>query len=137
VGGVDRRQPTSGLIGPDKTTVAECHIDPRVGGRIYVVTEAGEEMGDQGTPVAHGWHVHPHRRPPAVDLRLSVLDRGRRADNTIHHTNDITFTDEGGTTKVTLQGSITEIGPKAKMAAFGMKWGYKSQVDALERHLSH
>jgi uncharacterized protein YndB with AHSA1/START domain len=31
--------------GPDKTTVAECEVDPRVGGRIYVVTVAGEGMG--------------------------------------------------------------------------------------------
>lgn len=36
--------------GPDKTTVAECEIDLRVGGRIYIVTEASEEMGKlQGT----------------------------------------------------------------------------------------
>lgn len=34
---------------------------------------------------------------------------------TIHHTNDVTLTDEGDTTKVTLQVSITEIGPKAKL----------------------
>jgi len=37
---------------------------------------------------------------------------------------------------VTLHVLITEIGPKAKMAAFGMKWGYKSQLDALEKHLA-
>jgi hypothetical protein len=48
-----------------------------------------------------------------------------------------TLTDEGVTTKVILYVSITEIGPKAKMAAFGMKWGCKSQLDALERHLGH
>jgi hypothetical protein len=41
----------------------------------------------------------------------------------------------GGTTKVTLQVSIRDTGPKANMAALGMKWGYKSQLDALERHL--
>jgi hypothetical protein len=40
------------------------------------------------------------------------------------------------TTLVTLHVSITEIGPKAKLAAFGMKWGYKSQLDALEKHLT-
>jgi hypothetical protein len=33
--------------------------------------------------------------------------------------------------------AITEIGSKAKMAAFGMKRGCKSQPDALERHLGH
>jgi hypothetical protein len=37
---------------------------------------------------------------------------------------------------VTLHVSITEIGPKAKMAVCGMKWGYKSQLDAVEKHLA-
>ncbi len=32
--------------------------------------------------------------------------------------------------------TITQIGPKAKLAAFGMKWGYKSQLDALEKLLT-
>lgn len=32
--------------------------------------------------------------------------------------------------------AITAIGPKAKMAAFGMKWGYRAQLDALETLLS-
>jgi hypothetical protein len=31
--------------------------------------------------------------------------------------------------------SITEIGPKATLAAFGLEWGYKSQLDALDRDL--
>lgn len=31
--------------GPDKTVVPECEVDLRVGGRLYVVTEAGEGMG--------------------------------------------------------------------------------------------
>lgn len=32
--------------------------------------------------------------------------------------------------------AIIQIGPKAKMAAFGMKWGYKTQLDALEKLLA-
>ena len=35
------------------------------------------------------------------------------------------------TTVFTFDVDITAIGPKAKMAAFGMKWGYKSHLDAL------
>ena len=30
---------------------------------------------------------------------------------------------------------IPKIGPKARMAAFGMKWGYKHQLDKLDRFL--
>jgi uncharacterized protein YndB with AHSA1/START domain len=35
-------------------------------------------------------------------------------------------------TRWPMSGTFTRIGPKAKMAAFGMKWGYKAQLDALE-----
>ena len=61
---------------------------------------------------------------------------GEEASSTIHHTNDITLRTVGDTTVVTLDVQITEIGPKAKMAAFGMKWGYKAQLDALEELLA-
>ena len=61
---------------------------------------------------------------------------GEEATTTIHHTNDLTLATDGDKTVVTLHVLITEIGPKAKMAAFGMKWGYKSQLDALEKHLA-
>jgi hypothetical protein len=39
---------------------------------------------------------------------------------------------------MTLHIAITEIGPgfKARLAAFGMRWGYKSQLDALEKYLA-
>jgi hypothetical protein len=37
---------------------------------------------------------------------------------------------------VQLHVDITKIGPKAKMAAFGMKWGYKQQSEKLEQLLS-
>lgn len=35
---------------PEKTTISECEVDLRVGGRIYIVMEAGEGVGKyQGT----------------------------------------------------------------------------------------
>lgn len=39
---------------------------------------------------------------------------------------------------VRLRIDIDEIGPgvKAKLAAFGMKWGYKAQLDNLETFLA-
>jgi hypothetical protein len=39
---------------------------------------------------------------------------------------------------LTLHIAITEIrsGPKARLAIMGMKWGYKSQLDALQQHLA-
>ena len=61
---------------------------------------------------------------------------GEEETATICHTNDLTLTADGDGTVVNLHVSITEIGPKAKLAAFGMKWGYKAQLDALEKLLA-
>jgi uncharacterized protein YndB with AHSA1/START domain len=123
--------------GPDKTTVPECEIDLRVGGRIYVVTEATEAMGKYaGTR----WPMEGTFTHVQETARLTYDARswteGEEATATIVHTNDVTLTPDGDRTLVTLHVTITEIGPKAKMAAFGMKWGYKSQLDALEEVLA-
>ncbi len=124
--------------GPDKTTVTDCEIDLRVGGTIHVVTEAGEAMGKYaGTR----WPMR------GTFTRIDRLERltydarswtdGEEAGSTIEHTNDVTFRGDGdGPTTVRLHVAITSIGPKAKMAAFGMKWGYRSQLDALEKVLA-
>ncbi|WNG85314.1 SRPBCC domain-containing protein [Mycobacterium sp. ITM-2016-00317] len=123
--------------GPENTVVPECRVDLRVGGEIYIVMEAGEAMGKyQGTrwPMA-GTFTH-------IDTGIALTydarswTEGEEAGSTIQHTNDVTLTEGDGTTTVRLRVTITKIGPKAKMAAFGMKWGYKAQLDKLEKYLA-
>lgn len=123
--------------GPEKTTIPECEIDARVGGRIYVVTEASAEMGKyQGTrwPMEGTITVlEPNRR---LICEARSWTEGEEDASTIHHVNDLTLTEVDGVTSVDLRVAITQIGPKAKMAAFGMKWGYKQQLDHLAEHLN-
>jgi len=107
----------------------------RPGGRLYIVTVASEAMGKYaGTR----WPME------GTFTRIDELQRltydaksWTEATETIHDTNDLTLTDQGQRTSLTLHIAITEIrsGLKATLAAFGMKWGYKSQLDALEEHL--
>lgn len=123
--------------GPDKTTVPECELDLRIGGRIYVVTEGGEEMGKyQGTrwPMEGQFTRIDENHGLTYDARS--WQEGDEEGTTIHHTNDVTISPDGDGTHVRLHVTITQIGPKAKLAAFGMKWGYKSQLDALEKLLA-
>lgn len=119
--------------GPEKTTVPDCRVQPQVGGEIYIVMEAGPQMGKyQGTrwPMAGTFT----RVDPTSDLAYEARSwtEGEEDATTIHHTNVVTLTEEAGTTTVRLQVTITKIGPKAKLAAFGMKWGYKAQLDKLD-----
>lgn len=123
--------------GPEKTDIAECEVDAQVDGRIYVVTVAGEAMGKYaGTrwPMEGTFTRIDDRARLVYDARSWT--EGEEANATIHHTNDVTIAADGDKTVVTLHVAITEIGPKAKMAAFGMKWGYKAQLDALEALLA-
>lgn len=118
--------------GPEKTTVAECEVDLRVGGRLYIVTVAGEEMGRYaGTrwPMDATFTDVEEGRRLVYDARSWT--EGEEDTATIVHTNEVTLTPDGDGTAVALHVTITEIGPKAKMAAFGMRWGYKAQLDKL------
>jgi uncharacterized protein YndB with AHSA1/START domain len=123
--------------GPEKTTVPECELDLRLGGTIHIVMEAGEAMGKYaGTRwpmVGTFTHVDEHRR---LSYDARSWTEGDEATTTIEHTNDVTFSASDGATKVRLTVTITSIGPKAKMAAFGMKWGYKAQLDKLDQMLA-
>lgn len=123
--------------GPEHTTVPECELDLRVGGRIFIVTEAGEGMGKyRGTR----WPMEGNLTGVEQERRLVYDARswtaGEEQTSTIHHVNDITLTPGAGVTTVRLHIAIERIGPKAKMAAFGMKMGYKQQLANLEQLLA-
>ncbi len=123
--------------GPEKTMVSECEIDARVGGRLRVVTEATAAMGKyEGTrwPMEGTFTVvDPHAR---LTYEARSWTEGEEEGTTIGHVNDLSFAEQGGATVVTLNVTINEIGPKAKLAAFGMKWGYKQQLEKLEKLLA-
>lgn len=124
--------------GPEKTTVPECEVDLQVGGRIYIVMEASPEMGKyQGTrwPL-EGTFTHietPHR----LVYEARSWTEGEEASY-IDHVTELRLSEDGDETAVDLCIAIHDIGPgvKAKLAAFGMKWGYRAQLDKLGRFLA-
>lgn len=125
--------------GPDKTTVAECEIDLRLGGRLYLVMVATEAMGKYaGTRWPMEGTFTRIEQPRRLTYEARSWTEGAEAAEVIHHTNDLTLTEHGEKTSLTLHVNITEIGSgvKAKLAVFGMRWGYKSQLDALDKHLA-
>jgi uncharacterized protein YndB with AHSA1/START domain len=123
--------------GPEKTTVPDCEVDLRMGGRIFIVMEAGEGMGKyQGTR----WPLEGTFTQVEAPRRLAYEARswteGEQDTTTIEHVNELVLTEDGDRTVVNLRVNINEIGPGAKMAAFGRKWGYKAQLDKLEALLA-
>lgn len=123
--------------GPEKTVIPECEMDPRVGGRIYIVTEAGEGMGKyQGTRWPMEATISVFEAPRRLIYDARSWTEGEDDGTTIDHVNDLTLSEADGGTRLELNISITRIGPKAKMAAFGMKMGYKAQLGNLADLLS-
>jgi len=117
---------------PKDASVVECEVDLRVGGELRIVMEAGEGMGKyRGTrwPMAGTFTEIDDQVRLGYDARSWT--EGEEADTTIEHHNEVTFAAADGTTTVRLTIAVTSIGPKAKMAAFGMKWGYKAYLDQL------
>lgn len=123
--------------GPDNVTIPECEIDLRVGGRIYIVMEATEAMGEyKGTrwPMEGKFTVVEPNSKLTYDAK--AWTEGDEEGTTLEQTQEITFTEDNGKTKMNLKVTLYKIGPKAGMAVEGMKWGFGQQFDKLDKFLA-
>jgi uncharacterized protein YndB with AHSA1/START domain len=124
--------------GPEETTIPECEVDLRVGGRIRIVMEAGQGLGKYaGTrwPLEGTFTCveEPHR----LAYEATSWTEGKDGA-TIEHVNEVELSAQGDDTLVKLRIHVIEIGSgvKARLAAYGMKWGYEAQLDKLDALLS-
>ncbi len=123
--------------GPDNVTIPECTIDVKVGGTFYIVMEAGEEMGSyKGTL----WPMQAEFTAVVLFSKLTYTAEawtdGMKEETLIDQITDITLTEENGKTKVVVKASIYKTGPKAGMAAEGMKQGFTQQMEKLSTFLA-
>ncbi len=124
--------------GPDNVSIPECEIDLRVGGRFYIVMEAGEAMGEyKGTrwPMdAKFTQVEPNSK---LAYEAKAWTEGDDEATRIEQTQELTLAEENGRTKMTLKVVVKSIGPKAGAAIEGMKYGFGQQFDKLAKFLSN
>jgi uncharacterized protein YndB with AHSA1/START domain len=124
--------------GPEKTTIPECEVDLRVGGRIRIVMEAGEGMGKYaGTRWPLEGTFTRIEEPHRLAYEATSWTEGEEGA-TIQHVNEVELSAQGEHTVVDLRIRVIEIGSgvKARLAAYGMKWGYAAQLDKLDVLLS-
>ncbi len=123
--------------GPENVTIPECTVDLQVGGTFYIVMEAGEGMGPyKGTlwPMqATFTSIEPHSH---LAYGAQAWTEGKKETTTIDQTTDITFSQEGNTTKVTVVATIHKTGPDATMAVQGMQAGFTQQLEKLSKFLN-
>jgi len=123
--------------GPDNVTIPECEIDLRVGGKIYIVMEAGEAMGPyKGTKwpmLGEFTVVEPNSK---LSYTAKAWTEGQKDEATIDQTTELTLTKENGKTKLQLRAAIYKVGPRAGMAIQGMQAGFTQQLDKLNDFLT-
>lgn len=122
--------------GPDNVIIPEAEVDLRVGGRFYIVMEAGEGMGEhkgvRWPMEAKFTEVVPHSK---LAYTARAWTEGAE-DTTIDQTTEITFTEENEKTRVKIKAVIHKAGPGAKMAVEGMQYGFTQQLDKLNDFLA-
>lgn len=123
--------------GPDNVTIPECEVDLKVGGRIYIVMQATKAMGEYaGTRWPMEAKITELEPNSKLVYEAKAWTEGDEEGTTIETVQELTLTEENGkTTKLHLKATLNKIGPKAGMAAEGMKYGYEQQFDKLDRYL--
>ncbi|HET6863741.1 MAG TPA: SRPBCC domain-containing protein [Candidatus Saccharimonadales bacterium] len=123
--------------GPDNVNIPECEIDPRVGGRFYIVMEATEAMGEYaGTrwPMeAKFTELDPNKK---LVYEAKAWTEGDEQDTTIETTQVLDLAEVNGKTKINLKATLHKAGPKAGAAVQGMEYGYNQQFDKLTKILA-
>jgi uncharacterized protein YndB with AHSA1/START domain len=123
--------------GPNDVSIPECEVDLRVGGRIYIVMEAGEAMGSyKGTR----WPMEGKYTVVENNSKLSYLVKawteGQEETTQIDQLTEVVLTNENGKTKMKLKATINRVGSDAQMAVQGMQMGISQQLDKLDQLLA-
>jgi len=122
--------------GPYNVTIPECEVDLRVGGKFYIVMEAGEGMGPyKGTKwpmLAEFTVVEPNSK---LFYNAKAWTEGQNEETTIDQTTELTLAEENGKTKLKVRAVIYKTGPGAIMAVEGMQAGFTQQLDKLNDFL--
>jgi len=122
--------------GPNNVTIPECEINLRVGGKIYIIMEAGEAMGPhKGTkwPMLGKFTViEPNAK---LSYNAEAWTEGAKEETTIVQTTEITFIEEQGKTKIKIKATVHKIAPGAKMAIEGMQYGFTQQLEKLNNFI--
>lgn len=124
--------------GPNDVSIPECEVDLRVGGRFYIVMEAGEAMGPyKGTR----WPMEGKYTVVEKNSRLSYTAKawteGQEETTEIDQVTELILLEENGKTKLRLKATINKTGSGAKMAVEGMQMGYNQQFDKLDKFLGN
>ena len=122
--------------GPDNVSIPECEVDLRVGGRIYVVMEAGEAMGPyKGTRWPMDGTFTEVEENSRLAYAVKAWTEGQEGTTGIDQVTELTMHEDNGKTIIKLKATINRTGPDANMAVEGMQMGFNQQLEKLSDFL--
>ena len=123
--------------GPNNVTIPECEVDLKVGGKFYIVMEAGEAMGQyKGTKwpmLAEFTAVEPNAK---LFYDAKAWTEGAKEETMIDQTTELILVEVGDKTKLKIRAIIHEAGPGAGMAVQGMQAGFTQQLKKFKDFLA-
>ncbi|HUI64062.1 MAG TPA: SRPBCC domain-containing protein [Bacteroidota bacterium] len=123
--------------GPDNVSIPECEIELRVGGKIYIVMEAGEAMGPyKGTRWPMEGKLTVVEKNSKLSFTVRAWTEGQEQATQIEQGTELRLVDENGRTKLHLKAVVYKTGPKAEMAVKGMEAGFNQQLNKLDKFLT-
>jgi uncharacterized protein YndB with AHSA1/START domain len=115
--------------GPNGVTTPICEVDANVGGLIYIVMEAGEELGKfKGTKWPMKGIFEEIVEPSKIVFSATAINNDKPF---LENLTTVTFEELGGKTKMTVHILITKALPGAEGALAGMEQGWNQQLDKL------
>ncbi len=118
--------------GPNNVSIPECEVDLKVGGKFYIVMEAGEAMGPyKGTlwpMLAEFTEVVPNSK---LSYKAQAWTEDQKEETLIDQTTEVTLTEDDEKTKIKIKAVVLKTGPAAGMAVAGMEMGFTQQLDKL------
>jgi uncharacterized protein YndB with AHSA1/START domain len=119
--------------GPSGVSIPECEIELEIGGKIYIVMEAGEEMGPyKGTrwPMLGQFTAVEEKSHFAYSVK--AWTEGMETETQIDQVTEVSLhAQPDGKTKVIVKAAINKTGPAAGMAVQGMEHGFNQELDKL------
>ena len=115
--------------GPNDVTIPECEVDLRVGGRLYIVMEATEAMGEyKGTRCPMEATFTEVEKNAKLAYKAKAWTEGQEEATMIDQESTLVLSEENGKTKLNLKAAILKTGPAAGMAGVGEESGRTSHL---------
>lgn len=112
--------------GPKGFTNPVCEIDLRPRGAMLI------HMKMEGTEFSHPMTGTVHEVVPNERFVFTAVARGPENEILLESHTTITFRDEGGATRLTVEARAKGLVPMARMMLAGMQEGWSQSLDKLE-----